>query len=401
MATDRKALPPGVPPLRTLYVYLTGGCNLACRHCWLAPSFHPDGGTGGHLSVELFERALDEAIPLGLQSVKLTGGEPLLHPDLLRLAEILKERSIGFTIETNGTLVTEELAQALREKSTLGFISVSIDGSRAELHDPFRGVVGSFDRAVSGVKALVKAGYRPQIIMSLHADNVDDIEPLVRMAEGLGAGSVKFNLVQPCGRGEQLSDTGQTLSIERLVEIGRWVERDLQPRCSINLHYSWPMAFFSLKRLANDSLGVCGIHSILGILPAGQLAMCGIGEMIPELCYGHLGVDNLAEVWATHPMLADLRATVPGRLEGICARCLMRESCLGSCVAQNYHEARSLTAPYWFCERAEAAGVFPPRRLRPDDRSGVDRLHETGSDIMVTVRNPGAEPEPGSPGPDV
>lgn len=400
MASDRTTLPPGVPPLRTLYVYLTGGCNLACRHCWLTPTFHPDGGTGGHLPVELFERVLDEAIPLGLQSVKLTGGEPFLHPEILRLVDLLKNRKIGLTIETNGTLVTPELAQALRERSTLNFISVSIDGSRAEIHDPFRGVTGSFERAVDGVKALVAAGYRPQVIMSLHAGNVNDIEPLVRMAESLGAGSVKFNLVQPCGRGEQLSDAGQALPIERLVELGRWVERDLQARCSIGLHYSWPMAFFSLKRLANDSLGVCGIHTILGILPAGQLAMCGIGEMIPELCYGQLGVDSLAEVWASHPMLVDLRKTVPGRLEGICARCLMRESCLGSCVAQNYHESRSLRAAYWFCERAEAAGVFPHSRLRPEDRTGVDRLHESGSDSIVSVRNLGAELEPGGPGPD-
>lgn len=366
MASERVVLSPGVPPLRTLYVYLTGGCNLACRHCWLTPSFHPDGGTGGHLSYELFERAIDEAIPLGLQGVKLTGGEPFLHPEVMRLVDLLKDRRIGLTIETNGTLVTEELARALKERSTLTHISVSIDGSRADIHDPFRGVVGSFDRAVAGVKALVAAGYRPQIIMSLHAGNVDDIEPLVRMAEGLGAGSVKFNLVQPCGRGEQLTDAGQALSIEWLIEIGRWVERDLQPRCSIGLHYSWPMAFYSLKRLANDNLGMCGIYTILGVLPAGQLAMCGIGEMIPELCYGQLGVDSLAEVWVSHPMLADLRGTVPGRLEGVCARCLLRESCLGSCVAQNYHESRSLTAAYWFCVQAEASALFPASRLAPE-----------------------------------
>ncbi len=401
MATERAPLPPGVPPLRTLYVYLTGGCNLACRHCWLTPSFHPDGGTGGHLSVELFERALDEAIPLGLQGVKLTGGEPFLHPEILRLADILKDRKLGLTIETNGTLVTPELAQALRERSTLNFISVSIDGSRAEIHDPFRGVVGSFERAVDGARALVAAGYRPQVIMSLHTGNVDDIEPLVRMAEGLGAGSVKFNLVQPCGRGEQLTDAGQVLSIERLIELGRWVERELQPRCSISLHYSWPMAFYSLKRLANDSLGVCGIYTILGVLPAGQLAMCGIGEVIPELCYGQLGVDNLADVWASHPMLVDLRKTVPGRLEGICARCLMRESCLGSCVAQNYHESRSLTAPYWFCAQAEAAGLFPTSRRVPEAVDGRRELQsaETRTIVETTLRR--AEPEPGGPGSDM
>lgn len=384
MASERVVLPPGVPPLRTLYVYLTGGCNLACRHCWLTPSFHPDGGTGGHLSYELFERAIDEAISLGLQGVKLTGGEPFLHPEILRLVDLLKERKIGLTIETNGTLVTEELARALKERSTLNHISVSIDGSRAVLHDPFRGVAGSFDRAVAGVKALVAAGYRPQIIMSLHAGNVDDIEPLVRMAEGLGAGSAKFNLIQPCGRGEQLTDAGQTLGIGRLVELGRWVERDLQPRCSIGLHYSWPMAFYSLKRLANDSLGVCGIHTILGVLPAGQLAMCGIGEMIPDLCYGRVGENTLGDVWCAHPRLVELRRTVPQRLGGICSRCVVRESCLGNCVADNYHQAQSLCAPFWFCVQADAAGLFPLSRQVPSlSAQGVDglQLGHSGSSV--------------------
>src|SRR5215471_13831294 len=63
-----------VPPLRTFYLYLTAGCNLACRHCWISPRYQANGGTGGHLDLTLLERAIVEAKPLGLQSVKLTGG---------------------------------------------------------------------------------------------------------------------------------------------------------------------------------------------------------------------------------------------------------------------------------------------------------------------------------------
>lgn len=362
---------PGVPPLRTLYVYLTSGCNLACRHCWLTPSFHPDGGTGGHLPVELFERALDEAIPLGLQSVKLTGGEPFLHPEILRLVDLLKDRKLGLTIETNGTLVTDEAARALRDRSTLSDISVSIDGSCAEIHDPFRGVVGSFDRAVAGFKALVAAGFHPQVIMSLHAGNAGDIEPVVRLAESLGASSVKFNLVQPSGRGEHLDHAGQTLGISRLLELGRWVEGKLQPCSSIRLLFGWPIAFHSLRRLAADAPGVCGIHTILGLLPAGHLALCGIGEVIPELCFGLVDEVALSDVWRSHPTLLSLRMAVPNQLQGVCARCLMRDTCLGSCVAQNYHETRCLTSSFWFCQQAEAAGVFPQSRLRSVDGGGL------------------------------
>lgn len=185
----------GVPPLNTFYVYLTSGCNLACRHCWLAPTYQANGGTGGHLDYDLLALAIEEGLPLGLRHVKLTGGEPLLHPDFLRIVDILNEKNIGLSIETNGTLMTEPLAYYLKEKSTLGFISVSLDGATKETHDPFRGVNGSFEKTVQGVRFLVDVGYRPQVIMSIHAGNVDEIEDLVHLAESLGAGSVKFNLI--------------------------------------------------------------------------------------------------------------------------------------------------------------------------------------------------------------
>jgi MoaA/NifB/PqqE/SkfB family radical SAM enzyme len=54
---------------------------------------------------------------------------------------------------------------------------------------------------------------------------------------------------------------------------------------------------------------------------------------------------------------------LPGRLEGVCSRCLMKRRCLGSCVAQNYYSEGRLWAPYWFCRQAEEEGLFPASRL--------------------------------------
>ncbi len=368
MTVDRVELPAGVPALNTYYAYLTSGCNLACQHCWLSPAYQPEGGTGGHLDFDLFTQAIEEGLPLGLSSVKLTGGEPLLHPDFVRIVDLLQQKQLGLTIETNGTLMTRELAFYLKEQSTLGHISVSVDGARAATHDPFRGVKGSFERAVQGIRWLAEAGFRPQVIMSLHAGNVEEIEALVRLAESLGAGSVKFNLVQPTGRGETLTKRGKVLGIERLVEIGRWVERDLQKQTALSLHYSWPVAFHSLRRLSRDGSDSCGIFGILGLLASGHYAMCGIGVQIPELTYGMIGQDKLAEVWVEHPMLLRLRESLPVQLEGVCADCLFQARCLGSCVAENYHQTKRLTAAYWFCAQAVEAGLFPLARLRENSR---------------------------------
>lgn len=363
MSIERIELPASCPPLNTYYVYLTEGCNLACRHCWLSPKFQQDGGTGGHLDYDLFALAIEEGLPLGLRSVKLTGGEPLLHPDFIRMVDLLKEKEVGLTVETNGTLLTESLARYLKEKSTLGHISVSIDGAEAETHDDFRGVEGSFEQACQGVRYLAEAGYRPQVIMSLHQGNVDQIEALVRLAEEMGAGSVKFNLIQPTGRGELMAERSQTLDLYRLLDVGERIENELQKQVPFQLIYSWPIAFFSLRRLLNGKSGTCNLLNILGVLPTGYLAMCGIGVHIPELCYGRLGDDRVADVWVSNPTLITLRSNLPRGLQGCCADCIFRDRCLGHCVAENYFVSKQLTAPYWLCQMAMEAGVFPVSRL--------------------------------------
>lgn len=364
MAEPKIELPDGVPQLTQYYLYLTAGCNLACQHCWLTPTFQRNGGTGGHLDFDLFKLALEEGVPLGLRNVKLTGGEPLLHPDFVRMIDLLHEKNLGVRIETNGTLMTQELAQYLKEKSTLRFISVSLDGSSPEVHDPFRGVKGSFENACNGIRYLVGAGYRPQIIMSLHSGNVDQIEALVRLAETLGAGSVKFNLIQPSGRGETMLGRGQILDIKRLLDIGTWVEYNLQKTTNIELFYSWPMAFHTLRRLKNHGGDSCGINNILGILANGQMAMCGIGVEVPELCYGTLGKEQVGEVWRSNPVLAALRNNFADQLEGICKDCIFNQKCLGNCIAENYHLSGRLTGANWFCEQAFEENLFPVSRFQ-------------------------------------
>jgi len=364
MATEPTQLPAGCPPLTTYYAYLTSGCNLACQHCWLAPKFQPNGGTGGHLDYDLFVQAVEEGIPLGLGHIKCTGGEPLLHPDFRRFVAFIREKGLTMSLETNGTLMTQDMAQYLRSQNVLTHASVSLDGASAATHDPFRGVKGSFEKACNAVRYLAEVEYHPQVIMSLHRGNVDEIEATARLAAQLGASTFKINIVQASGRGDLMVQRNQTLEFERLLEIGRWMDQYLQPAVGIRVYYNWPMAFYTLDKLVNDKGYSCHILNILGILPTGHLAMCGIGTQIPELCYGIIGQDRIADVWATNAMLLDLRESLPARLDGICADCLFRDRCMGSCVAHNYHLTGRLTAPFWFCEAAEARGEFPASRRR-------------------------------------
>jgi SynChlorMet cassette radical SAM/SPASM protein ScmF len=318
----------GTPPLNQLYFYLTEGCNLACRHCYLAPKFDPDGKKHPVLPFNLFKTAINEALPLGLSGVKLSGGEPLLHPDILSIIEVLRQENLDLVMETNGILCIPELTKAIAKLDN-SFVSVSLDGADAETHDANRGVSGAFEKATAAIRSFADNGIQLQVIMSIMQDNVSQIEAVIELAEKLGAGSVKFNMVQPTGRGETIHNTNHGLKIKELLKIGKKIETDLCPQTTLQLFYNYPAAFRSLRHIKfEDGCSVC-----------------------------------LEKIWLENQILQEIREGLPEKLGGVCNHCLMKHLCLGSCIAHNYYRANSLWTPFWFCEEAQAAGLFPESRL--------------------------------------
>ena len=354
-------------PLNQLYFYLTEGCNLRCRHCWIAPKYQSGGNSYPALDLNLFKSIIEQAKPLGLTGVKLTGGEPLLHPHINEILEYIQTEDLRLIVETNGVLCTAELAEKMTACKD-PFVSVSLDGADSGTHEWVRGVEGCFDEAIDGLRNLVSAGLRPQVIMTIMHHNKEQMEQVVRVAENLGAGSVKFNILQPTARGEKMHFTGEALDIEELVDLGRWVENTLSAATDLNLYYDHPMAFRPLGKVFGkngDGCGTCGILSILGVLANGSYALCGIGEAVSDLVFGHAGIDILENVWTNTSALQKIREELPHRLKGICGHCLMKEICLGSCLAQNYYRSHSLWKPFWFCEEAHNRGLFPETRISP------------------------------------
>ena len=141
------------------------------------------------------------------------------------------------------------------------------------------------------------------------------MEQLIALAESLGCGSLKFNHVQSIGRGTRMkADAG--LDVEEILALYRKMERDMAPGCHIPLLFDIPLAFRPIRALLKGSLGRCGILGILGVLCGGELSLCGVGVTVPELIYGHLLSDDLAEVWCHAPGLAEFRRLVPTYLGG-------------------------------------------------------------------------------------
>lgn len=303
---------------------------------------------------------------MGLRSVKLSGGEPLLHPDIYRVLEYLYNSNIDIIIETNGTLCTKEMVQLLG-RFKIRLVSVSLDSSIPESHDSIRGVSGSFDLVKEAIVNLERGGINTQLIMTLMKCNWDQIEPITRFAEAHFVQSLKINITQPSERGKILHDKDETLSVQDIVELGKWTELSLAQHTNIKIHFGYPPAF-SLSSRGDIECNVCNILQILGVLADGSFALCGIGKVIPEMIFGHVSRDKVAEVWENASILNELRLGLPHRIQGVCAECIMRDICLGGCIAQNYYTNKNIWESYWFCEEAFKSGCFPLESLvdRPE-----------------------------------
>jgi SynChlorMet cassette radical SAM/SPASM protein ScmF len=358
-----------IPPLTQLYCYLTQGCNLRCRHCYLAPVYEPGVPRLPLLDFSLFVHVVEQALPLGLAYVKLSGGEPLMHPRIEEFIQAVNDFDLQISMETNGLLCSESIVSQIAPCRD-AFISVSLDGADAQTHDWVRGVEGSFAQAVKAVRMLSEAGIDTQVIMSVMEHNVQQVQDMVELAETQGANSVKFNIVQPAERGEKVHNDGKTLSIEEHIALARTINEELAPHTELDLLYDIPAAFAPLSSIFKSEIGpdcgVCGIDRVLGLLPSGKYALCGAAEQLPALVFGDAAVDALREIWEDNSVLEEIRGGLPARLEGVCGKCLMKGGCRAKCIAQNYYQTHRLWAPFWFCQSAHEQGLFPESRLIPD-----------------------------------
>jgi Fe-coproporphyrin III synthase len=167
------------------------------------------------LPLDAVLRGVRECPGLGIRSLFLTGGEPLLYPGLEEVLSVAAETpGIKTTVCSNGMLLTERWARRFRDKGVR--VNVSIDG-RPDFHDRFRKLDGSFQSAERGVRAAVGAGVPVTIITTFSKPNLDCLEFMVDWAAAAG---VEQFLAQPLlslGRGSEIA--GQCLTFDDLNRL--------------------------------------------------------------------------------------------------------------------------------------------------------------------------------------
>lgn len=350
---------PDSHPLSTIFLYLTDRCNLRCSHCWISPRFSEETDSG--LPIAPLKKAIGEAGPLGLSSVKLTGGEPLLYRDLEELLRFLRAEGLGVSIETNGTLIEERTAE-LFKMTGISQAAVSLDAACERIHDDLRGAGGCFERTTAGIRLLSDAGLNVQVIMTLQRKNASEIEGLLKLCTESGVSSVKINHLLPFGRGAGAFRRKENLELDELIDLYRWTRehRDLFP--GIDIFFDLPVAFRSTDEIKEKGVCECRIGSMMGILSNGDYSICGIGQTASELRIGNIRVDSIRDIWCGSPVLRELRESLPSKLTGICGNCIFKFQCLGCCRANAYAVSGNLFAPYFLCQSFFEAGSFPDSR---------------------------------------
>jgi heme b synthase len=345
--------------LRMVAWEVTRRCNLACVHCRASSLCGP---YAGELTTEQGMKLLDDIAAFSNPVIILTGGEPLLRPDIYELAAYGDAHGLRMVLATNATLVTESIARKMLQ-SGIKRVSVSIDGLDAAGHDGFRGVPGAYDGALAGIAAMKEAGMEFQINTTITQANLAQIEGIHDLALRLGAAAHHLFLLVPTGRGKDLAD--QEISprdYEKTLEWfhGKSLTSPIQIKATCAPHYH--RIFHQRKKetpaaspaqghghpFQAMTRGCMGGSSFCFVSHTGQIQPCGY----LELDCGQLSQKNFSDIWKNSDIFKNLRDL--RQLKGKCGRCEFMRVC-GGCRARAYEITGDYLAEEPFC-------VYEPRR---------------------------------------
>jgi len=199
---------------------LTSRCNLKCVHCYADANEFP---ADNELSTEEAKQFIDDLAEMKIPVLLFSGGEPLLRKDIFELASYATSKGLKCSLSTNGTLITPEVAEKLKEQG-FTYVGVSIDGLK-ETNDHFRGVKGAFERALEGLLNAKEAGILTGIRFTVTKYNIKDIPDIIDLlAENEIPRFCLYHLV-PSGRADFKDD----ITVKQRRELVDWlIEKAIQ-----------------------------------------------------------------------------------------------------------------------------------------------------------------------------
>ncbi len=313
---------------------LTRRCNLACEHCYLDAS--PFCDRQGELTTSECLAVVDQiaaASPGAL--LILSGGEPLLRTDLFRIARYATDQGLATVVGTNGTLLTEAVAEKLAASGVTG-VAVSIDSVEARRHDAFRRMSGAWRGGMDAMKALRAQGLPFVVQTTVTADNQGEVPGLAELALNMGARAFNLYFLVPTGRGRYVSNISPQES-ERLLEVLTELESRYQGNLIVSAKCMPQYQRLLLER-GPATLPPRGYQGGGGCPAAiNYCAIAPTGDVLPcpylPVSGGNLRERSLADIWSSSDVFRRLRER--GNLVGRCGECEYREAC-GGCRARAF-----------------------------------------------------------------
>ena len=343
------------PPGPVVIWNLVRRCNLTCMHCY---SISADIDFPGELSTQEVLGVMEDLQAFGVPALILSGGEPLLRPDLFEIAQRAKALGFYTALSTNGTLIDPTLSTRIAGAG-FDYVGISLDGLE-QTHDRFRRKAGAFQRALNGIRLCRDTGVKVGVRFTLTQDNAADLAGLLDLVEAERIDKFYLSHLNYAGRGN----------------INR--KRDAQfatARAAMDLLFErcWDYAQRGLDKEFvtgnNDADGVYLLHWARRNITAlhedhlrKKLAEWGgnasgvnvanidnLGNVHPDTMWWDCTLGNVrsrpfSEIWrdTRHPIMAGLKAR-PRRIGGRCAGCAYFDICSGNTRVR----AMKLTGDPW------------------------------------------------------
>jgi radical SAM protein with 4Fe4S-binding SPASM domain len=332
----------------------TQRCNLNCQHCRCSSDL--DAPFGDFTTDKA--RALIDQIAEWVQPVMvLSGGEPLMRPDIFDIAAHGTARGLRMCMATNGLLVTDETCARMKDTG-IRMVSLSLDGPNAQVHDDFRRVRGAFDATLAAAARLRAHGIPFLINSSFAKHNQHAIGDTFRLARSLGATAWYMFMIVPTGRGAELLDgliaqpDYDAILEWHYEQEKRESEILMRPTCAPHYYRVVPqLALKDGSRFKRRDLtfstgagkGCVAGQTICLIDAFGNVRPCSYMEQVA----GNVFRQPFREIWETSPLLLRMRDF--DSYGGRCGACEFRNVC-GGCRARAYAVTGDVFAEEPFCD---------------------------------------------------
>ncbi|MGZ4981255.1 MAG: heme d1 biosynthesis radical SAM protein NirJ [Methylobacter sp.] len=336
-------------------------CNLTCKHCYTTST---DINFPNELSTEEIYTVMDDLKAFKVPVLILSGGEPLLHPDIFAISRRAKDMGFYVALSTNGTKISEHNIDEIADIN-YQYIGISLDGIK-DTHDQFRRVKGSFDQALHGIHLCLEKGIKVGLRFTLTQDNNDDFPALLQLMDDNNIDKFYLSHLNYGGRGNKNRKDDAHFAMTRTA-------MDLL----FETNHDWLKAGKDREFVTgnNDADAVYFLHWVARHFPdkvehiRAKLEQWGgnasginvanidnLGNVHPDTFWWHYELGNVkerpfSEIWmdTSDPLMAGLKQQ-PRPLEGRCARCRYQAICNGNTRVR----AEQTTGNFW----AEDPGCY-------------------------------------------